>query len=317
MRGLLPTQVRADRLLAHRDGRRDLPRIRPHGDREVLADAGRRPPLAGVRTDACTTRPAASTTTRFHVLGRRLEAIDAAHGTGGQPGLLPLDAGELLPGDRAVGWAATKLNKPPGFARVVIEKPFGHDLASARELADDRPPAVLREPDLPDRPLPGQGDRPEHLRVPVRQHDLRAGLEQHATSTTCSSRSASRSASSTGRPSTRRPASSATSCRTTCFRCSRWWRWSRRRRSTPTPIRDEKAKLLRATRPMTLRELGARPVRRRATSPASRPWRTSRSRTSRPTRTRRPTSRRSSRSTTGAGRGRPSTSGPASGWPSG
>jgi glucose-6-phosphate 1-dehydrogenase len=34
------------------------------------------------------------------------------------------------------GMGAARLNKPPGFARVVIEKPFGHDLGSARELAE-------------------------------------------------------------------------------------------------------------------------------------------------------------------------------------
>ena len=32
-------------------------------------------------------------------------------------------------------------------------------------------------PGLPHRPLPGQGDRPEHHGVPLRQHDVRAGLE--------------------------------------------------------------------------------------------------------------------------------------------
>ena len=31
---------------------------------------------------------------------------------------------------------AANLNNPPGFVRVVIEKPFGHDLESARELAE-------------------------------------------------------------------------------------------------------------------------------------------------------------------------------------
>jgi glucose-6-phosphate 1-dehydrogenase len=34
------------------------------------------------------------------------------------------------------GLTAAKLNKPGTLVRVVIEKPFGHDLASARELAD-------------------------------------------------------------------------------------------------------------------------------------------------------------------------------------
>ena len=126
-----------------------------------------------------------------------------------------------------------------GFARVVIEKPFGHDLRARRASWPRRAPVVRREPDLPDRPLPGQGDGPEHLRLPVRERDLRAGLEPHATSTTSRSRWPRRSASSTGPRSTRRPASCATSSRTTCCRCSRSWRWSRRRRSTPTGPRRE------------------------------------------------------------------------------
>jgi len=71
----------------------------------------------------------------FKVLGARLEAIDAAHGTGGNRVYYLSTPASFFPVIvQAMG--ATKLNKPPGFARVVIEKPFGHDLATARELAD-------------------------------------------------------------------------------------------------------------------------------------------------------------------------------------
>ena len=41
-----------------------------------------------------------------------------------------------------------------GGRRVVVEKPFGHDLESARELAAAAPPVPRRGPALPDRPLP-------------------------------------------------------------------------------------------------------------------------------------------------------------------
>ena len=71
----------------------------------------------------------------FKVLGDRLEAIDAAHGTGANRVYYLSTPASFFPVIvQAMG--ATKLNKPGGFARVVIEKPFGHDLGSARELAD-------------------------------------------------------------------------------------------------------------------------------------------------------------------------------------
>ena len=64
------------------------------------------------------------------------------------------------------------------WRRVVIEKPFGHDLESARELnAHDRRglPVGLG---VPHRPLPRQGDGAEPAGAAVRQHDVRADLEQ-------------------------------------------------------------------------------------------------------------------------------------------
>ena len=45
-----------------------------------------------------------------------------------------------------------------------------------------------------------------------------------------------------------RPAPFATSFRTTCFRSSRIWRWSRRSDSDSESIRDEKVKVLKAIR---------------------------------------------------------------------
>ncbi len=71
----------------------------------------------------------------FRVLGDRLEAIDAGHGTGGNRVYYLSTPASFFPVIvQAMG--ATRLNRPPGVARVVIEKPFGHDLATARELAD-------------------------------------------------------------------------------------------------------------------------------------------------------------------------------------
>ena len=72
-------------------------------------------------------------------------------------------------------------------SRIIMEKPFGTDLASSDRAERDAAHDVQGEPDLPDRPLPGQGGRAQHPGVPVRQRALRANLESTATSRTCRS----------------------------------------------------------------------------------------------------------------------------------
>ena len=62
-------------------------------------------------------------------------------------------------------------------SRVVMEKPFGTDLASAVELNDFVHETFDENADLPHRPLPRQGGRAEHPGVPVRQRSVRADLE--------------------------------------------------------------------------------------------------------------------------------------------
>ena len=64
-----------------------------------------------------------------------------------------------------------------GWTRLVVEKPFGHDLESAQAADRDAARVLQRGRDLPDRPLPRQGDGPEHARAPLRERDLRADLE--------------------------------------------------------------------------------------------------------------------------------------------
>ena len=60
---------------------------------------------------------------------------------------------------------------------MIIEKPFGTTLEEARELNAARAVGLRGAPGLPHRPLPGQGDRPEHDGVPVRQRHVRAAVE--------------------------------------------------------------------------------------------------------------------------------------------
>ena len=63
----------------------------------------------------------------------------------------------------------------PG-CRVVIEKPFGHDLVSARAL-NVAAVGARRGADLPHRPLYGQGPGAGPARVALRQRHVRADLE--------------------------------------------------------------------------------------------------------------------------------------------
>ena len=59
-----------------------------------------------------------------------------------------------------------------GWRRVIIEKPFGRDLASAKARKRRDPQTAPRAPDLPHRPLPWEGNRAEPAGLPLRQRDL-------------------------------------------------------------------------------------------------------------------------------------------------
>ena len=65
----------------------------------------------------------------------------------------------------------------PKQARVIVEKPFGRDLASARELNRVARVGVSGRLDLPHRSLPGEGGDHEHPVFPLRQFVPGADLE--------------------------------------------------------------------------------------------------------------------------------------------
>ena len=92
---------------------------------------------------------------------------------GGQPPLLPRRAAErdrdARPRDRR---AARDRRLGAVDRREAVRA--GPRLRAPPERGD--PPQLRRERDLPDRPLPRQGDRPEHARAAVRERDLRAAL---------------------------------------------------------------------------------------------------------------------------------------------
>ncbi len=106
------------------------------------------------------------------------------------------------------------------WRRVIVEKPFGHDLASAvalnKELAKTLTESQIYRIDH----YLGQGDRPEPDGLPLRERHLRAGVEpalRRSVQITVAETVGVEGAAAT----TRRPARCATWCRTICSRCSR------------------------------------------------------------------------------------------------
>ena len=148
----------------------------------------------------------------FDLLSTRLDEMDIEPGTRGNRlfylATQPSQFAEIVSQLGRVGLDHEKHDG--GWRRIVIEKPFGHDLESAKRLS-----AISSS----------SGS--------ATGSSSRSGTA--ATSTTSRSRSRSRSGSRTAGPSTRRRAPFATSSRTTSCSSSAWSRWSRRPRSRPTP----------------------------------------------------------------------------------
>jgi glucose-6-phosphate 1-dehydrogenase len=71
----------------------------------------------------------------FQCVGRKLAEIDQDHQTGGNA-LFYLSTQPSQYAQAAQGIGAAGLQHAAGWRRLVVEKPFGHDLASARELSD-------------------------------------------------------------------------------------------------------------------------------------------------------------------------------------
>ena len=150
---------------------------------------------------------------------RRSSELDRTHGTRGNRVYYLAVSPEFFAtiiappgrGRADLSLAAGDPLEPGGHREAVRPRPRKRPRAEPRGLARAR-----REPGLSHRPLPGQGDGPEHPGLAVRQQHLRADLEPPARRARCRSRWPRRWAwPAAGAPITTPPARSATWSRTT------------------------------------------------------------------------------------------------------
>ncbi len=114
----------------------------------------------------------------FAKLAEILDKLDADRGIGGNHAFYYAIPPKSFPNVcEQLAKAGLAKAQQDSWSRVVIEKPFGHDLESAREL-NKVSKRLSRGTGIPHRPLPGQGNRPEHLALRFAKH-VRANLEPH------------------------------------------------------------------------------------------------------------------------------------------
>ena len=134
-------------------------------------------------------------------------------------------------------------------ARVVVEKPFGHDHGVGARARRRAAPVHRRVAAAPHRPLPREdGDRGDPL-PPLREHDARAGLEPELRRVASRSRWPRTSASRTAATSTTRSARCATSSSTTSCRSSAMTAMEPPAGGDAKTLQDAKVALFRAISP--------------------------------------------------------------------
>ena len=162
------------------------------GARSSLDDRDHRGrPRRGGQGTRSTRRPKAWLQSRvFHLKGDITDSTGCSSGLGKKIDELTKDKGHrnvvfyLATAPEFFGAAVEGLGKAgltkegeDQFRRIIIEKPFGTDLKSARALDEQILGVVEERPDLPHRPFPRQGDGAEHHGAAVRELHVRADLE--------------------------------------------------------------------------------------------------------------------------------------------
>ncbi len=157
----------------------------------------------------------------YAALGARLEQLDAAARHPWQSPVLPGHARPAPTATSSPTWARAGLARPGRGAGSASSSrsPSGTTWPRRGTLNDEVMPRLRRGAGLPHRPLPGQGDRPQPARLPLRQRHLRAALEPPLRRPRADHRGRGPRRRGPRRSSTRRPAPVATSSRTTSCSC--------------------------------------------------------------------------------------------------
>ena len=215
----------------------------------------------------------------------------------GQPALLPGHPAVELSGHRRATWRAgarPRAPRRPLDAASSSRSPSATTSPARAELNREVCEVFNERADLPHRPLPGQGDGPEHPGLPLRQRHLRADLEPPLRRPRADHRGRDRRRRGPRRllRGGRRPARHGPEPPAAAR--WHWWRWSRPATFEADAVRDEKVKVLRAIRPLAADDVARHVVRGQygagLRSTASRCPATGRSRASTRTRRPRPTS---------------------------
>ena len=169
--GLMPERFRIIGAARRADRGRGVPRAGPRVGRGLGPQVARRRTPGSASPSRCAS-PASATASSALGRGDRGRARGARR-RGRRP-LLPLAAAAAPPPARSSRSARSGSARG---ARVITEKPFGTDLASARELNAPAARGLRRALHLPDRPLPRPRGGAEPAGAALRQRHVRAGLE--------------------------------------------------------------------------------------------------------------------------------------------
>ena len=220
--GSLPERFNLIGVSRSRQAARGLPARDARVDRAVLAHASPTTEVLDALLEHVRYVPGTfDDASVYETLAKQLEAFDEEAGIAFNRVFYLSTAPDVLPRDRR-GAGRGQAQPPQG------RRGAGRDREAvrlrprlgARKLNRDGARGLRRAAGLPHRPLPGQGDRPERAGVPLRQRDVRAGLEPQLHRLRPDHRRPRTSASARAPATTTTPARCATSSRTTCSSCS-------------------------------------------------------------------------------------------------
>ena len=146
--------------------------------------------------------------------------------------------------------------------RIVVEKPFGRDLAVGARAQRHAARGLPRGAHLPHRPLPRQGERRGPARVPLLQHAARAGVEPQLRAQRADHDGGDDRRRGPGQLLRRRRRDPRRAAEPPAAGRVRCWRWSRRSAPTRATCRTRRPRCSPPCEPIDSDSARARPVRR-------------------------------------------------------